>query len=67
MAQLEASMSGVVLGGVVMSMSGVVLGGVVTSWVRVSLEAQYLHYVSAQLLHYITLYKYIVTCKILLL
>ena len=40
----------------VASMSGVVLGGVVEVVVRISLEAKYLQHLSAQLIHYIPLY-----------
>ena len=40
----------------VASASVVVLGGVARSWVRISLEAKYLHHLSAQLIHYIPLY-----------
>ena len=43
----------------VASMSGVVLGDVVEVWVRISLEAKYLQHLSAQLIHYIPLYIYI--------
>ena len=50
------------LSGAVASMSGVVLGGVVMSRVRISLEAKYLQHLSAQLIHYIPLY----ICKIVL-
>ena len=50
MAQLVASMSGVVLG------CQAVLS---RSWVRISLEAKYLQHLSAQLIHYIPLYIYI--------
>ena len=44
----------------VASMSGVVLGGVVKVKDRISLEAKYLQHLSAELIHYISVFIYCV-------
>ena len=43
----------------VASASGVVLGGIAKSWVRILLEVKYLQHLSAQLINYIPPYIYI--------
>ena len=69
MAQLVASVSGVVLGGVAEVVgSNLARGKIFTasigmprSLVRISLEAKYLQHLSAQLIHYIHPYIHILT------